>query len=132
MSYDLAVWEGDPPTDDVAGLAEMQAQQRLNWESPRTEPTPAIRAYVDALLKIYPDLDPHLGDDDPSPWSTSPLIQEARGSFVYFPMTYSRSREVSAVAARLARSRGLVCFDPQLGLLRPALAELAGEESQTP
>lgn len=125
MSYDLAVWEGEPPADDMAGLAEMQAQQRRHWnQTPRLEPTPKIRAYVDALLKIHPDLDPELDDDDPSPWSTSPLIREATGSFIYFPMVYSRSREVSAVAARLAMLHGLICFDPQVELLRPTPADL--------
>ncbi|MFG1915864.1 hypothetical protein [Micromonospora sp. NPDC048898] len=49
---------------------------------------------------------------------------EASGPFVYFPMVYSRCAEVSAGAARIAAEHGLVCFDPQLGVLRPAPDEL--------
>ena len=104
----------------------MQAQQRQHRVSPRPKPSPKISGYVDALLKVYPDLTPGAGDEDPSPWSTAPLIREATGSFIYFPMVYSRCQEVSAAAAHIARAHGLVCFDPQLGRLRPTAEELAG------
>lgn len=126
MSYDLAVWEGEPPTDDAAGLAELLNQQgQYHHANPRIPPSPKIRAYVEALLQVYPDLSPSAGDDDLSPWSTAPLIGEANGPYVYFPMVWSRCEEVSAVAARIARNHGLNCYDPQLGCLRPTMGELA-------
>lgn len=87
-----------------------------------TTPTPRIEAYVRTLLERWPDL---TGDDDGrSPWSTGGLIDSASGPFVYFPMVYSRAREVSAGAARIAAEHGLVCFDPQQGRLRPASGPL--------
>jgi hypothetical protein len=57
--------------------------------------------------------------DDVSPWSTAPLMNEAVGPIVYFPMRYSMADEVSAACARMAADRGLVCFDPQRSQLRP-------------
>jgi hypothetical protein len=127
VSYDLAVWEGEPPADDAAGLAELLDQQeRYHHADTRIPPGQKIREYVDALLKVYPDLTPGAGDDDPSPWSTAPLIGEANGPYIYFPMAWSRCAEVSAVAARIARDQGLICYDPQARCLRPTSDELAG------
>jgi hypothetical protein len=83
--------------------------------SPAAPPTPKIRAYVEALLERWPDLD----EDLSSPWSTSPLMSEAIGSLIYFPMAFSMADEASAFAAEVARQHGLVCYDPQLKRLRP-------------
>ncbi|MEG3632927.1 hypothetical protein [Micromonospora palythoicola] len=122
MSYDLAVWEGDRPVDNAAALATFEALHERFVGKGGFPPTPRIRAYVDALLERWIDLTEDEHDD--SPWSTGPLIGEASGPFIYFPMVYSRCTEVSAGAARIAAERGLVCFDPQLGLLRPAPEEM--------
>lgn len=120
MSYDLAVWEGDRPADDEAGMKFYREQivPQLQAYDPRNPiaPTPRIRAYVEALLERWPDI---TDDDDGSPWSTSPLMCEAVGWFVYFPMVFSMADEASAFAADLARQHGLVCFDPQLQRLGP-------------
>jgi hypothetical protein len=120
MSYDLAVWEGQRPADDEAGTKFYLKQiiPQLEGYDPRdpTPPTPRIRAYVEALLKRWPDIQ---ADDDGSPWSTSPLIGEAVGWFIYFPMVFSMAEEASAFAADLAQQHGLVCYDPQLERLRP-------------
>ncbi|WP_433199832.1 hypothetical protein ACQP00_27695 [Dactylosporangium sp. CS-047395] len=113
MSYDLAVWEGDRPADDAAGAAEFQ---RLYGRHAGDEPTARIAAYVAALLERYPDIDTDDGAD--SPWSTGPLIGEARGPLVYFPMVWSACEEVSAWAADLAAEHGLQCFDPQENRMR--------------
>ena len=56
-------------------------------------PTARIAAYVAALLNRYPDIDTDAGED--SPWSTGPLLSEASGPLVYFPMVWSRCDEVS-------------------------------------
>lgn len=58
-------------------------------------------------------------ENDASPWSAGPLIREARGPLVYFPMNWSMAEEASAFAASLAQSMELVCFDPQQNRLRP-------------
>lgn len=53
------------------------------------------------------------------PYESSPLIGEAVGWFIYFPMVFSMAVEASAFAAGLARQHGLVRFDSQLERLRP-------------
>jgi hypothetical protein len=117
MSYDLAVWEGDrPPSDQAAGVAFRLLYKRyVGAGDPKEPPSSRIRAYVLALLARYPDM----SEDEHSPWSTSPLLNEAVGPLAYFPMGYRQSEEVSAWAAQLAAELGLVCYDPQLGRLRP-------------
>ncbi|TDC39898.1 hypothetical protein E1211_02585 [Micromonospora sp. 15K316] len=122
MSYDLAVWEGDRPADNAAALADFKALYERYLGGGQIPPTPRIRAYVEALLGRWVDLTEDDGEER-SPWSTGPLIKEASGPIIYFPMVFSRCEEVSAGAARIAAEHGLVCFDPQLGLLRPAPEE---------
>ncbi|MFF7928761.1 hypothetical protein ACFZDP_48295 [Streptomyces mirabilis] len=118
MSYDLAVWEGERPADDkTAGRVFNDLYDRLIETEADEPPTERITAYVAGLLERWCDLTED--DDDTSPWSTGPLIGEARGSLIYFPMRWSMAEEASAFAADLARSMGLVCFDPQLNKLRP-------------
>jgi hypothetical protein len=111
----LAVWEGARPADDEAAgvmFEELYAQYiESNIEVP---PTDRIRAYAEALLARYPDID----EDESSPWSTAPLIGEAVGPLMYVPMVYSRCEEVSAWAAQIAVEPGGGGFDPQLGQLR--------------
>lgn len=117
MSYDLAVWEGDPPADDAAAAAEFDAlYARFVGSEEPAEPTARIAAYVSALLDRYPDLGADGGDD--SPWSTGPLMTEASGPLVYLPMVWSRCHEVSAWAAEVAGQHGLNCYDPQTDQLR--------------
>ena len=117
MSYDLAVWEGERPgSDDEA--AETFAELMDALEAGDVEPpSERIVAYVDALLERWPDLTLDGGED--SPWATGPLLSEASGSTIYFPMSWSRAAEASAFAARVAAEHGLVCYDPQTESLRP-------------
>ncbi|WIX78677.1 hypothetical protein QRX50_46315 [Amycolatopsis carbonis] len=118
MSYDLAVWEGDrPPSDQAAGDAFGLLYERHIESDVQEPPSDRIRAFVSALLDRYPDISEQDGED--SPWSTSPLLTEAVGPLIYFPMVWSRCEEVSAWAAQLAADHGLVCYDPQLERLRP-------------
>lgn len=85
MSYDLAVWEGERPADDAAARAQFKALTDKYLESDTdTPPTPGIRAYVEALLRRFPDLTGN--DDDDSPWAAGPLLREANGPIIYFAM----------------------------------------------
>ncbi|MFE2473085.1 hypothetical protein [Streptomyces mirabilis] len=118
MSYDLAVWEGERPADDKTAVQVFNdLYDRLIDAETHQPPTERIADYVAALLERWCDLAED--EDDASPWSTGPLIGEARGPLVYFPMRWSMAEVASAFAANLARSMGLVCFDPQLNKLRP-------------
>ncbi|WP_026554116.1 hypothetical protein [Arthrobacter sp. 35W] len=116
MSYDLAVWEGElPSTDEELAVAFDENMAILDSE-PAPEPSPRIRAYVDALLARWPDLD--FGAENDSPWSDGPLIGNAAGPVIYFGMVYDQAEEASEFAAQLAREHGLVCLDPQMEALR--------------
>jgi hypothetical protein len=112
------VWEGEPPADDaVAGLVFEQLYSKY-LEERQTPPTPRMSGYVDALLHRWVDLTED-DEEDLSPFAAGPVRDEASGPIIYFALSYSRAEEVSTGAAQLAAERGLVCFDPQLGCLRP-------------
>ncbi|WP_042368984.1 hypothetical protein [Streptacidiphilus neutrinimicus] len=115
MSYDLAVWEGERPTDDKAAARIFRDlyEHYLDAEEERP-PTARIEAYVLALLERWG----HPSEDETSPWAAWPLIRGASGPLVYFPMRWSMSDEASTFAAALAESMGLICFDPQHNGLR--------------
>lgn len=108
MSYDLAIWEGKPPADDDEFF-----DQDGGSEPGLLPLTPRIAAYVEALLRRYPD------DVEDVPWVSPPVIDEASGPTVYLLMPYIRSEEVCTFAAELAHEHGLVCYDPQGETLRP-------------
>ncbi|MFF0346028.1 hypothetical protein [Kribbella sp. NPDC004875] len=118
MSYDLAVWEGDRPASDELAEDAFQAlyEKYVEAEEP-IPPSPRIAAFVAALLARWPDITDN--DSDASPWASGPLIGEAIGPLLYFPMVWSRADEASSFAADLAKQHGLICYDPQTGQLRP-------------
>lgn len=121
MSYDLAVWEGDQPDSDEAAFAIFRELCDRYLEADLTrEPTPRIKRYAEALLARWPDIDDAAAES--SPWASAPLISEAIGPVMYFPMAFSKAEEAGDFAATLAWAHGLVCFDPQRdGLRTPAL-----------
>jgi hypothetical protein len=119
VSFDLAVWEGPRPASNEAALAEyerMMDQWQGEGTPPYADPTPAIRGYVAALLSHWPDITGDDGDD--SPWADGPIINNATGPIFYFSMVWSQAEQASAYCAEVARAHGLVCFDPQSGVLR--------------
>jgi hypothetical protein len=99
MSYDLTVWEGDRPANDVAAAAELELLDGRYVESNEpVEPTPRIVAYVAALLDRYPDIGTDAGDD--SPWVSGPLLGEASGPLI----RPGRIRRTSRHTSRLVRA----------------------------
>ncbi|MFC8063761.1 hypothetical protein [Streptomyces sp. NPDC057293] len=118
MSYDLAVWEGEGPADDKAAAWVFNDLYDRYLDSEVQEPpSERIATYVATLLERWCDLTED--EEDTSPWSTGPLIGEASGPLIYFPIRWRMAEEASAYAAALAESMGLVCFDVQLNRLRP-------------
>jgi hypothetical protein len=57
MSYDLAVWEGDQPSDDETAGKQFESLMDRMESNELGDPTPRIRAYVEALLDRWPDID---------------------------------------------------------------------------
>ena len=109
MSFDLAVWEGERPASDAeAATVYERIMDALETSEPEP-PTPAIAAFVQALLDRWPDIDV----DESSPWSASPLIGDANGSTFYTGVVWSRADEAGEFIAATARAHGLVCYDPQ-------------------
>ncbi|MFE3074387.1 hypothetical protein [Streptomyces sp. NPDC059247] len=118
MSYDLAVWEGERPADDAAAgqcFTDLYGKY-IDTDGPDVDPTKQIAAYVAELLEQWPDLTED--EDGISPWSPGPLIGEASGPLIYFPMRWSIAQEASAYAAGVASSMGLNCYAPQARCLR--------------
>ena len=122
MSYDLAVWESERPANDQeAGEMHSALYDQYIHADIEIPPTPLIAEFVQRLLRRWPDLDEVDEDEDgyeDIPWSTSPLIGEAAGPYIYFPMVYRRAEEASAYAVQVAAELGLHCYDPQLDRLR--------------
>jgi hypothetical protein len=117
MSYDLAVWEGERPANDrMAARTFTDLYDRYLDAEVDHPPTERIVDYLAALVERWGDASV---DGDASPWAAWPLIAGAGGPLVYIPMGWSAADEVSAHAAALADSMGLVCFDPQQKRLRP-------------
>ena len=118
MSYDMTVWEGEPPADDAAARATFKAlyDQYIRREYP-TPPTSKIAEFAAILAERWPDTGEALDDD--SPWSAAPLIREASGPFMHFAMSWSRGPDEAApfAAAAAAAQLGLVCYNPQAGRL---------------
>ena len=129
MSYDLFVWDGEAPASDAeaARIYErwMEKAEQIAETGSTPEPSDRIRAYVDGLLARWPEIDgdqPGADDNDGSPWAAAPLLSEALGAAIYFPVVWSRAEEASAFAADLAAAHGLHCFDPQSEQVRPISA----------
>ncbi|MEV6395869.1 hypothetical protein AB0M39_13985 [Streptomyces sp. NPDC051907] len=117
MSYDLAVWEGEPlPDDRAASRAFADLYDCYLDAAAGHPPTERIADYIAALVERWGDASV---DEDASPWAAWPLLAGAGGPLVYIPLGWSAAEEVSAHAAALADSMGLVCFDPQQNRLRP-------------
>lgn len=113
MSYDLAVWEGARPESDAAALDYyVKLMDRLDSGDHDPEPSPAIRAFVEAMTTKWPDTE-DAWDDEETPWADAPVINNAFGSAIYFAMTYSGAERAMPYAAACATRLGLVCFDPQ-------------------
>ncbi|WP_033328676.1 hypothetical protein [Streptomyces yerevanensis] len=113
MSYDLAVWDGPRPADDAAALEVFEDLYGRFMKGEGQPPTARIRQYVEGLVARWPDLSADDEDEDTSPWSDGPLINNASGPLFYFGMVFSKYQEAALFAAGLARTSGLICFDPQ-------------------
>jgi hypothetical protein len=115
MSYDMAVWEGEPPADDAAAKSTFWAlyEQYAKRDYP-APPTGRIAEFAAILVEQWPDTEEAF--DEP-PWAAAPLISGASGPFMHFSMSYSGAMDAAPFAAATAAELGLVCFDPQAGCL---------------
>ena len=115
MTYDFVIWEGSQPLSNAHASSDYQ---RLRAENPSTaDPTQRMRTVIDALLRIYPDLDMPGGSN--SPWIDVPLINSARGSVIYLRTQQAMARRVHDLLLSINADMALVVFDAQTGNLVP-------------
>jgi hypothetical protein len=114
MSYDLVVWVGERPASAAAAdeLYEQIAEQLE--EDDDTPPSPRLVAYAEALLERWPQ-----DSAEADPWAVQPLHADAVGDVLPLGIKFEYADVVASYAAGLALKHGLVCYDPQEGLLRP-------------
>lgn len=116
----LAVWEGDCPPSD---LAACQALEKLydqfvrrsdRWEDRGlAEPLNVrVAAYMAALLERWPN---PTGEEDDHPVWEDGLVGNETGPLIYFGVRWNMAEEVTAFAAKVATSMGLVCFNVSQG-----------------
>ena len=118
MGYQLAVWEGIRPADDDAGIEQFQALAGQHLVGEPSEPTPAIRSFLEALTTVWTD-DLHDPRWEKSPWKHAPLINAASGPIVFLNLRFRSEVIISTVIAAIAEDHGLVTLDLMVGLLRP-------------
>jgi hypothetical protein len=114
MSATLAVWEGETPVSDKAAAQIFQELYAL----PDQPPTPRIEAFVQALLARYPDIDDD--NEEETPWSDGPLMNDASGPLFCFGMTYGDEdlfTDAFEFIAETAEAHGLIMYDPDQGTL---------------
>ena len=116
MSYDVAVWDGERPTDNQEAIETferlMDADEARGDDEPAEPLTERIDAFLTDLLARWPDIDEPGGEE--SPWAMSGVREDASGPVCYLTMSNTPLLdEAVAYIAQLARRHGLVCFDPQ-------------------
>jgi hypothetical protein len=112
MSYDLVVWVGRRPDNPKTADALYERLMKRLERDDHTPPHPRLVAYAAALLERWPE-------GEGSPWAVEPLLSEAVGDVFPLSVRTEHAKVAAAYASGLARKHGLVCYDPQEGLLRP-------------
>lgn len=113
MSYDLAFWEGPAPRSHAEAEAVFD-QLADEFDERGTEtagPTPALEQLLENLTRRWPD-----GVED-TPWADPPSEESASGPFLYLTLELDVSETDIDYMAATAKELGLVCFDPQRGML---------------
>ncbi|MET8137272.1 MULTISPECIES: hypothetical protein [unclassified Streptomyces] len=107
MSFDLAVWfEQKRPSRAEA----VQKYRRMcEGASGVVAGSPAVARFHEALVAEFPEL-----PDLASPWSAGLDVSE---ECVLMPMGWGRAAEVAPRIVELSGEHGLVCFDPQAGVV---------------
>lgn len=115
MSFDLHVWHEPEPIS--AELAQAKLDRWDAGEPGAFQAHPAVPALLAALLDRFPPLESLSdADADRGAWSMTPDPDEA---MLALSCVWSRADEVRQAVTQLAAEHGLVCYDPQHGVLDP-------------
>jgi hypothetical protein len=109
MSFDLAVWHS--ASQFTADAAEEKYRQLCDTRG--TAGGPVVAAFHHALVEHYPE-----GPE--SPWSSGLAVTT---DAIVMSIVWPRAKEVLTFVLDLAERHGLVCFNPQEGVVHhpPAL-----------
>ncbi|WP_329366440.1 hypothetical protein OG896_17285 [Streptomyces sp. NBC_00669] len=126
VSFDLAVWSEELRPSRAA--AEQTLRRLCAGEAEVVMPVEAVRGFHAALVAEFPEADGIT--DEASPWSAGLDVGDG---FVLMPVQWSRAGEVATRVVELAGEHGLVCFDPQAGVvhLPPSLRAAGALELQS-
>jgi len=126
VGYQLLVWDGPRPEDDATAGIVCGEMMRQYFVGAGFEPTPPIRAFVEALTDRWPEDQEHFGSDD-SPWKFPPLLDEASGPALFLNLRFGVGERAAFVMAEMAADQGLVTFDLYMRIMRPAPAEITDQ-----
>ncbi|WRZ95515.1 hypothetical protein OHB54_44815 [Streptomyces sp. NBC_01007] len=107
MSFDLAVWFEQ--TRPSRAEAVQKYRRMCEGTSGVVVGSPAVARFHEALVAELPE-----APAPDSPWSAGLDVSE---ECVLMPMGWGRAAEVSPRIVELAGEHGLVCFDPQDGVV---------------
>ncbi|MER8199356.1 hypothetical protein ABTY00_36175 [Streptomyces microflavus] len=126
MSFDLGVWFQEVRP---SGAAALETHQRLCAGEPAAvRHNAAVTGFHAALVAEFPEAEP--ATDESSPWSAGLDVGDG---YVLIAMQWSRAAEVAPRVVELAGQSGLICFDPQDGVVHapPALRSMDALELQS-
>ncbi|GGJ72238.1 hypothetical protein [Streptomyces brasiliensis] len=126
MSFDLGVWSEEVRPSRAAAS---ETHRRLcAGESAAVRPAAAVPGFYAALVAEFPEAED--ATDELSPWSAGLDVGDGH---VLMPMQWGRAAKVAPRVIELAGQHGLVCFDPQAGVVYvpPALRAAGALELQS-
>lgn len=128
MSFDLGVWSEEVRPSRTAAS---ETHRRLcAGESAAVRPAAAVAGFYAALVAEFPEWsEAEVAAEELSPWSAGLDVGDGH---VLVPMQWGRVAQVAPRVIELAGQHGLVCFDPQAGVVHvpPALRAAAALELQ--
>lgn len=130
MSFDLGVFFTEKPHSDDDARDRYVACCEEDDLSPWVVPNPKVAAFLKDLTARYPDIkDMPEQNVDACPWAAS--LDVSRGH-VLMPMVHSWAERMYPFILGLAEKHGLVCFDPQEGMIVAAPPGIHVEETAEP
>jgi hypothetical protein len=113
MSFDLGVWfQGTRPS---RAEAEETYRRLCEGESAAVGPSASVAAFYAALVVDFPELtDVADAAGESSPWSAGLDVSDGH---VLMPMGWGQVAKVAHRVVEIAGQHGLVCFDPQGGVV---------------
>lgn len=110
MSYDLTIWYESAPITPEAAEAKLKTFLEKEDDS-SFEPSEKVQQFHDSLLQQFPF------EGYAAVWIGTPPRSDDRVVDVYIP--WSQADRVAETVRELARQHGLVCYDPQAGVVNP-------------